>query len=110
MTVLKSPPQSPKANAICERVIGTIRRECLDWLIPISESHLRLILKEWVNHYNTGRPHMSLGPGVPDPPTSAALTARKTCRHRLEERFVVHAKSILGGLHHEYSLVAIGTG
>ena len=48
ITVLKSPLQSPKANAICERVIGTIRRECLDWLIPLSESHLRLILKSWV--------------------------------------------------------------
>ena len=110
MTVLKSPPHSPKANAICERVIGTIRRECLDWLIPMSESPLRLILKEWVNHYHAGRSPRSLGPGVPDPPTSAALTPRKTCRHRLDERFVVHAKSILGGLHHEYSLVAIGTG
>jgi len=39
--VLKSPPRSPNANAACERLIGTIRRECLDWLIPISENHLR---------------------------------------------------------------------
>ncbi|MGZ5148007.1 MAG: hypothetical protein ACXWCP_31115, partial [Burkholderiales bacterium] len=46
--VLKSPARCPKANAICERVIGTIRRECLDWLIPISEGHLRSILKSWV--------------------------------------------------------------
>ncbi len=37
LTVLKSPPHSPQANAICERVIGTIRRECLDWLIPPSD-------------------------------------------------------------------------
>ncbi len=66
--VLKSPPRCPKANAICERVIGTIRRECLDWLIPLSESHLRSILKSWIPHYNAGRPHMALGPGVPDPP------------------------------------------
>ena len=43
--VLKSPPRSPMANAICERVIGTIRRECLDWLIPLSASHLRSLLK-----------------------------------------------------------------
>jgi transposase InsO family protein len=41
LRVLKSPPRSPTANAICERVIGTIRRECLDWLIPLSEAHLR---------------------------------------------------------------------
>jgi putative transposase len=59
--VLRSPYASPKANAICERVIGTIRRECLDWMIPMSESHLRLILREWATHYNTGRPHSALG-------------------------------------------------
>ena len=46
--VMKTPPRCPKANAICERVIGTIRRECLDWLIPISEAHLRLALKSWI--------------------------------------------------------------
>ena len=43
--VLKSPPRSPKANAYCERLIGTIRRECLDWLIPLSEVHLRKVLR-----------------------------------------------------------------
>src|SRR5450756_624098 len=68
VTVLKSPPRSPMANAICERVIGTIRRECLDWLIPVSEHHLRRILKSWIRHYNDGRPHMSFGPGIPDSP------------------------------------------
>ena len=41
-------------NAICERGIGTIRRECLDWLIALSESHLRFILKSWIGHYNGG--------------------------------------------------------
>jgi putative transposase len=51
--VLKSPPRRPQANPICERVIGTIRRECLDWLIPLSEAHLRSILRSWVRHYNT---------------------------------------------------------
>ncbi|OGA41359.1 MAG: hypothetical protein A3G24_06335 [Betaproteobacteria bacterium RIFCSPLOWO2_12_FULL_62_13] len=48
---------SPKATSICEHLIGTIRRECLDWLIPMSEPHLRSILKEWTTHYNTRRPH-----------------------------------------------------
>jgi putative transposase len=51
LAVLKSPPRSPMANSICERLIGTIRRECLDWLIPISETHLRWMLKEWGSHY-----------------------------------------------------------
>jgi transposase InsO family protein len=54
--VLRSPAASPKANAVCERVIGTIRRECLDWMIPLSEAHLRSILKSWVGHYNRGGP------------------------------------------------------
>jgi hypothetical protein len=67
--VLKSPPRSPTANAICERVIGTIRRESLDWLVPLSEAHLRWILKSRITHYNTARLHMALGLGVPDPPT-----------------------------------------
>jgi transposase InsO family protein len=55
LKVLRTPFRSSKANSICERVIGTIRRECLDWLIPISERHLRAILKEWARHYNVGR-------------------------------------------------------
>ena len=105
MGLLKSPPRSPKANAICERVIGTIRRECLDWLIPISEAHLRAILKSWVEHYNRGRPHSSLGPGVPGPPNTAVVLARPSnFRYRLGEGVAVRSKSVLGELHHEYSL------
>jgi transposase InsO family protein len=63
LEMLRSPIASPKANAICERVIGTIRRECLDWMIPLSEAHLQAILAESVTHYNRGRPHSALGPG-----------------------------------------------
>jgi len=105
LTMLKSPPHSPKANAICERVIGTIRRECLDWLIPLSESHLRSILKAWVGHYNHGRPHMTLGPGVPDPPLVLVRPATQPTRHRIGDRLGVRARLVLGGLHHEYVLV-----
>jgi putative transposase len=104
LSVLKSPPHCPKANAICERVIGTIRRECLDWLIPMSEGHLRSILTSWVEHYNRGRPHSSLGPGVPDPPQELALIRKAASRHRLAAGAVVLTKSVLGGLHHEYFL------
>jgi transposase InsO family protein len=104
LSVLKSPPRCPKANAICERVIGTIRRECLDWLIPMSEGHLRSILKSWVEHYNRGRPHSSLGPGVPDPPQELALIRKSESRHRLAAGALVLAKSVLAGLHHEYFL------
>ena len=105
MTVFKSPPHSPKANAICERVIGTIRRECLDWLIPLSESHLRSILGAWVGHYNHGRPHMTLGPGVPDPPLVVVSPATPLTHHRIGERLGVRVRAVLRGLHHEYLLV-----
>jgi transposase InsO family protein len=104
LTVLKSPPHSPKVNAICERMIGTIRRECLDWLIPLSESHLRSILREWAGHYNRARPHMALGPGVPDPPSQFVPSETPPTRHRIGERLGVLARSVLGGLHHEYLL------
>lgn len=108
LKVLRSPVASPKANSICERVIGTIRRECLDWLIPMSEAHLRSILKSWVEHYNRGRPHSSPGPGVPDPPSELAMLANSVFRHRLAAGAIVLAKAVLGGLHHEYTLATAG--
>jgi putative transposase len=98
--VLRSPVASPKANSICERFIGTARRECLDWLIPLSEAHLRAILKCWVTHYNGGRPHSALGP-VPDPPENQELILKLETRHCLAADAFVLVKSILGGLHHE---------
>ena len=107
LQVLKTPPHSPMANGICERVIGTIRRECLDWLIPLSEAHLRSVLKTWISHYNRGRPHMALGPGVPGPPTIIASSPRLKSRHRLADFRSVRAKALLGGLHHEYSLAPV---
>ena len=68
LKVLKTPFRAPQANAYCERLVGSIRRECLDFLIPLDEKHLRRTLKHWVEHYNRGRPHSSLGPGIPDAP------------------------------------------
>ena len=105
LRVLKSPPRSPTANAICERVIGMIRRECLDWLIPLSQAHLRQALKSWMTHYNGGRPHMALGPGIPDPPQNLDPPLPKS-RHRLGDLGSVRSTAILGGLHHEYSLAS----
>jgi putative transposase len=103
LRVLKTPPQSPQANALCERLLGTLRRECLDFLIPLTEHHLRRLLHEWVPHYNAGRPHMALGPGIPQSflPSPVPL---QTHRHRLPAHLYVVARPILGGLHHEYRL------
>ena len=73
-------------------------------MIPMSAAHLRSILREWMTHYNQGRPHSALGPGVPDPPKEYMKAPKSTSRHRLSANVLVLAKSILGGLHHEYSL------
>jgi transposase InsO family protein len=105
LTVLKTPPHSPRANALCERLLGTLRRECVDFLIPLTAHHLQCILHEWVVHYNAGRPHMSLGPGIPQPPASRPAPLQPG-RHRLPPYVRVVARSILGGLHHEYGLEA----
>jgi transposase InsO family protein len=101
--VLKTPVQAPQANAYCERLIGTIRRECLDFLIPLNERHLRGLLREWVAHYNGGRPHSSLGPGIPEPRDGFPV-APGVNRHCLPEGYQVRSTAILGGLHHEYYL------
>jgi putative transposase len=103
LQVLKTPVRSPQANAPCERLLGTLRRECLDFLIPLTEYHLRFLLHEWAQHYNTGRPHMALGPGIPRPPWSLPV-AVQAHRHRWPKLYHVVAGPILGGLHHDYKL------
>jgi putative transposase len=103
LRVLKTPPHSPQANALCERLLGTLRRECVDYLIPLSDNHLRCILAPWVPHYNRGRPHMSLGPGIPQPPPHLPVLLHRH-RHRLPDHLWVVTQPILGGLHHEYLL------
>jgi len=82
--------------------VGTIRRECLDYLIPLSERHLRALLREWVCHYNLARPHSALGPGIPD--GGDRFFDAKGRGHALPDNTRIHKKPVLGGLHHEYSL------
>jgi len=103
LKVLRSPVRAPKANAYVERLIGTLRRECLDFLIPFSERHLAAIAREWAEHYNRGRPHASLGPGLPQPPPGLPAEAREH-RHRLPHGAWVSRRPVLGGLHHEHRL------
>jgi transposase InsO family protein len=103
LRVVNTPVQGAQANALCERLIGTLRREGLDFAIPLTEHHLRRLLHEWAAHYNTGRPHMSLGPGLPQ--CSSSLPAL-LCehRHRWPKPYHVVARPILGGWHHDYRL------
>ena len=100
LRVVRTPPRSPQANAHCERLIGTIRRECLNWIIPLNERHLRGALTEWMAHYNSERPHSALGPGLPDDPQRRAAVVG----HHLVSGHRVVARPRLGGLHHDYRL------
>ena len=105
LKVLRTPYRSPPANAFCERLIGSARRECLDFIIPFDEEHIRQILKLWAAHYNRSRPHSSLGPTFPDPSVQKAELQIK--RHRLPTDHLIVVRPILGGLHHEYRLQRI---
>ena len=103
LQVLKTPVRTPGANAICERVLGTLRRECLDFVIPLNERHFSGILKAWVHHYKESRPHKSLGPGIPQP-RAALPVLLQTSRHQLPTGQRVVARAIMSGLHHDYGL------
>ncbi|MDA1061728.1 MAG: integrase core domain-containing protein [Chloroflexi bacterium] len=85
-----TPVRAPKANAIAERLVGTLRRECTNHVIPLNERHLRRVLLEYVDYYNATRPHRTLELETPE-------AARTVQRHG---RVVAHP--VLGGLHHRY--------
>jgi putative transposase len=96
---LLTPFRAPRANAIAERVIRTLRTECLDHVLVLHERHLERVLREYVAYYNTARPHRSLGlvpplPGAPPPRASNAPPGR------------IVARPVLGGLHHVYQHAA----
>jgi putative transposase len=103
LVVLRTLVRAPQANGFCERLIGTMLRECLDWLIPLNDQHLRTILREWLRHYNRGRPQASLGPGIPDGGAGAPVLSR----HHIPDDHQLVAIPVLGGLHHEYRLERI---
>jgi transposase InsO family protein len=105
LTALKTPYRSPQANAFCERLIGSARRECFDFMIPVNEAHVRQIIRVWASHYNRGRPHSSLGPGLPD--RSIPKAELWITRHCMPKYRCVVSVPILGGLHHEYGLEKI---
>jgi len=79
-----------------------IRQECLDFLAPLSENHLRRILREWAIHYNRGCPHCFVGPGIPEPLQTQIPASGH--RHRLPNDCRVTSRPVLGALHHEYGL------
>jgi transposase InsO family protein len=90
--------RAPRQNAVCERFLGSVRRECLDHVLVLGEAHLRRILREYVAYFNTARPHQGLQQRIPAPATLCAL--------RSEEGGPVRAVPVLGGLHHMYQRAA----
>ena len=88
-------------NAICERLIGTLRRELLDRVLIVGETHLRAVLAEYQEHYNGARPHQGIDQRTPDGDpdsfhgTPAELDSRRICR-----------KPVLNGLINEYQRAA----
>jgi putative transposase len=97
--VIASPPQAPRANAICERVIATLRRELSGRLLIVNEYHLRQVLTEYLIHYNTARPHRALGQLAP------AQAGTRPPRINLAEHRI-RRRQVLGGLTHEYQIAA----
>ena len=100
ISILASPPQAPRANAICERVIGTLRRKVLDRLLIAGERHLRQVLTEYLAHYNTARPHRALNQLAPDQADTQPPEPINLAEHRIRR------KQVLGGLTHEYQIAA----
>ena len=96
--VLRTPVRAPRANATCERFLGSVRRECLDQLLVLGEAHLRRVLRAYVAYFNHARPHQGLGQAIP----ARCVTAE---RHGGGAGRVV-AVPVLGGLHHDYRRVA----
>jgi hypothetical protein len=99
--ILHCAVQVPRMNAICERLVGTLRREMLDRVLILGEAHLRSVLAEYQAHYNTARPHQGIAQRVP---------AGERDAHRATltdvDAWRIHRKPVLGGLINEYAHAA----
>ena len=99
--ILRTAVQAPRMNAICERLVGTLRRELLDRVLILGEGHLRAVLAEYQVHYNTARPHQGIAQRVPDGEHDGGhLTVTDLDRERIIR------KPVLGGLINEYARAA----
>jgi transposase InsO family protein len=92
---LRTAYRPPKENAVCERFLGSVRRECLDHLLVLDEAHLRRVLREYRAYFNRDRPHQGLQQRIPDPPEEDTRQTGPVC-----------ATTVLGGLHHTYQRTA----
>ena len=89
--ILKTPVEAPRANVFCERFMGSLRRECLDYLLILSEQHLRRIVKDYITYFNRARPHQGIHQCIPCSPPLSEQTGGE-----------IVGIPVLGGLHHDY--------
>jgi putative transposase len=102
MTPVRTSFESPWQNGVAERWVESCRTDLLDHIIAVNERHLKRLVGDYIRYYNRGRPHASLGPGIPDPESWDQPI--KTGGHRIPTGHRIVSASILGGLHHEYRL------
>jgi putative transposase len=98
INILKTPYHAPRANAICERFLGSVRRECLDHVLILSEKQLHRVLGSYVTYFNEARPHQGIGQQIPELPVPPAPPHNQNVK--------VLAVPVLGELHHDYRRVA----
>nr|HET6904017.1 integrase core domain-containing protein [Ktedonobacteraceae bacterium] len=96
--ILRTPIHAPKANAICERFMRSVRQECLDHLVILREKQLQRVLNAYVMYFNQARPHQGIGQQIPEPSRSALSS------HQAGEKVI--ALPVMGGLHHDYCWAA----
>jgi putative transposase len=97
--IIRTPFRAPQANAFAERWVGTVRRDCLDWLLVTSRRQLERVLHVYVDHYNTHRPHRALGLTPPIRAPRLGLVGSNSPDQ-------LHRRDRLGGLIHEYARAA----
>jgi putative transposase len=103
--ILRTAVQAPRMNAICERLVGTLRRELLDRVLILGEGHLRAVLADYQAHYNTARPHQGIAQRVPGDERDAPRAMMTDVDGQQIRR-----KLVLGGLINEYTHAALRTG
>lgn len=101
LRIIRTPPQAPRANAICERVVGTLRREVLDRTLIIGERHLSKVLAEYAEHYNDHRPHQSRS----QRPPAVEATAMRPITD-LTDICSIRRQPVLDGLINQYHRAA----
>ena len=96
--VLKTPYHAKRPNAICERFLGSVRRECLDHVLILHEKQLHRVLRVYVKYFNEARPHQGIRQQVPQGEVTSVPPDQRGDR--------IISVPVLGGLHHKYRRVA----